>query len=167
MIAIAEAEIGYKEKKSNANLDDKTANAGSKNYTKYARDFDESYPNWYNGKKNGYAWCDMFVDWCFLQAFGYDKALDLLCQPENSAGAGCTYSMKYYKNKGQFYTSNPKQGDQIFFGTSKDNSSHTGIVEEVDDTYVYTIEGNTSDQVARRKYKLSDKSILGYGRPAF
>ncbi len=32
---------------------------------------------------------------------------------------------------------------------------------------VYTIEGNTSDQVARRSYSLSDSSILGYGRPAY
>jgi len=66
-----------------------------------------------------------------------------------------------------FFAPDSKQQTSPFFGTSKDNSSHTGIVEEVDDTYVYTIEGNTSDQVARRKYKLSDKSILGYGRPAF
>lgn len=38
LIAVAEGELGYLEKKSNANLDDKTANAGSSNYTKYNRD---------------------------------------------------------------------------------------------------------------------------------
>ena len=167
VIAVAVGEIGYKEKASNASLDDKAANAGSANYTKYARDFDQKYPNWYNGKKNGYAWCDMFVDWCFLTAFGYEKALKLLCQPEKSAGAGCTYSLRYYKNKGQFHTSGPKPGDQIFFGSSLDNSSHTGIVEKVDGSKVYTIEGNTSDQVARRSYALSNSRILGYGRPAY
>ncbi len=167
VIAVAAAEIGYKEKKSNSQLDDKTANAGSGNYTKYARDFDQKYPKWYNGKKNGYAWCDMFVDWCFLTAFGYENALRLLCQPEKSAGAGCTYSLRYYKNKGQFHTSGPKPGDQIFFGTSLDNSTHTGIVESVDTKQVHTIEGNTSDQVARRNYALTNSRILGYGRPAY
>lgn len=167
VLAVAVAEIGYKEKKSNAQLDDKTANAGSGNYTKYARDFDQKYPRWYNGKKNGYAWCDMFVDWCFLTAYGYENALRLLCQPEKSAGAGCTYSLRYYKNKGQFHTSGPKPGDQIFFGTSLDNSTHTGIVEKVTAQKVYTIEGNTSDQVARRNYALSNSRILGYGRPAY
>ena len=111
--------------------------SGSANYTKYARDFDQKYPNWYNGKKNGYAWCDMFVDWCFLTAFGYEKALSLLCQPEKSAGAGCTYSLGYFKNKGQLFTSNPKPGDQIFFGTSQSDVSHTGIVEKVDSSKVY------------------------------
>ena len=167
VIAVAAAEVGYKEKASNASLDDKTANAGSANYTKYARDFDQKYPNWYNGKKNGYAWCDMFVDWCFLTAFGYEKALKLLCQPEKSCGAGCTYSLRYYKAKGQFHTSGPKPGDQIFFGTSLDDASHTGIVEKADGSKVYTIEGNTSDQVARRSYALTNSRILGYGRPAY
>ena len=167
VVAVAVAEIGYKEKKSNSQLDDKAANAGSGNYTKYARDFDQKYPKWYNGKKNGFAWCDMFVDWCFLTAYGYENALRLLCQPEKSCGAGCTYSLRYYKNKGQFHTSGPKPGDQIFFGTSLDNSTHTGIVEKVTAQKVYTIEGNTSDQVARRNYALTNSRILGYGRPAY
>ena len=167
VLAVARAEIGYREKASNAQLDDKAANAGSGNYTKYARDFDQKYPKWYNGKKNGYAWCDMFVDWCFLTAYGYENALRLLCQPESSAGAGCTYSLRYYYNNSKFHTSGPKPGDQIFFGTSLDNSTHTGIVESVDATQVHTIEGNTSDQVARRSYTLSNSRILGYGRPAY
>lgn len=167
VLAVAVAEIGYKEKASNSQLDDKTANAGSANYTKYARDFDKKYPNWYNGKKNGFAWCDMFVDWCFLTAYGYENALRLLCQPEKSAGAGCTYSLRYFKKKGQFHTSGPKPGDQIFFGTSLDNATHTGIVEKVTSSKVHTIEGNTSNQVARRSYALSNSRILGYGRPAY
>lgn len=166
VIAVAAAEIGYKEKASNSQLDNKTANAGSANYTKYARDFDTKYPNWYNGKKNGYAWCDMFVDWCFLTAFGYSAALSLLCQPEKSCGAGCTSSAGYYRSKGQFYTS-PHPGDQIFFGKSVSDCDHTGIVEKVDGSKVYTIEGNTSNQVARRSYALTDKSIVGYGRPKY
>lgn len=167
VIAVAAAEIGYLEKETNSNLDDKTANAGDENYTKYARDFDKKFPNWYNGKKNGFAWCDMFVDWCFLTAFGYEKALELLCQPEKSTGAGCTYSARFYRNKGQFYTNDPKPGDQIFFGTSIDSCSHTGIVEKVDASKVYTIEGNTSDKVARRTYALTSNKIVGYGRPKY
>lgn len=167
VIAVAVDEIGYYEKKSNSQLDSKTANAGSANYTKYAAFFDQECPNWYNGKKNGYAWCDMFVDYCFHKAFGHENALSLLCQPEKSAGAGCTYSAQYFRNKGQFYTSGPKPGDQIFFGTSVSNCTHTGIVEKVDSSKVYTIEGNTSDMVARRSYALGASNIVGYGRPKF
>lgn len=167
LLATAIREIGYIEKETNSQLDSPTANAGDEDYTKYARDFDQKFPNWYNGKKNGFAWCDMFVDWCFLTTFGYEAALNLLCQPEKSAGAGCTYSLAYYEKKGQYYKSNPQPGDQIFFSTarSKSNVSHTGIVEKVIGSTVYTIEGNTSNRVARRTYAITDTYIVGYGRP--
>lgn len=177
VIKIASNEVGYLEKKSNSNLYDKTANAGSKNYTKYAHEFDTKYVGFYNGKKNGYAYCDMFVDWCFVQAYGVETAKKLLCQPSKSYGAGCTYSSTYYKNKGQFYTKNPKVGDQIFFwNSSKTSAAHTGIVYHVDNKYVYTIEGNTSGAsgvidngggVCRKKYALSYSRIYGYGRPNY
>lgn len=167
VIAVAKAEVGYKEKLTNEQLDDKEANAGRNDYTKYARDFDEKYPRWYNGKKNGHAWCDVFVDWCFLTAYGYDDALKLLCQPEKSTGAACRYSLKFYKNKGQFYTNGPQPGDQIFFGASEAECHHTGIVEKADSKKVYTIEGNTGAMVNTRAYSLSDSTILGYGRPNY
>jgi peptidoglycan hydrolase-like protein with peptidoglycan-binding domain len=173
LIAIANAEIGYLEKKNNSQLDDKTANAGAKNYTKYARDLD-AIPGFYNGRKNGYAWCDVFTDWCFVQAFGVDMAKKLLCQPNKSLGAGCKYSYNYYKQNGQAHTT-PQVGDQVFFSTSG-SICHTGIVYRVDDTYVYTIEGNTSSAagvvtnggcVRAKKYELTYASIVGYGRPNY
>ena len=37
LLNVAKNEIGYLEKRSNSQLDSKTANAGSSNYTKYAR----------------------------------------------------------------------------------------------------------------------------------
>lgn len=165
VIKTAMAEKGYQQKKSNSSLDSKSANAGSNNYTKYARDFDTKYPRWYNGKKNGYAWCDMFVDWCFLTTFGYQKALELLCQPQRSAGAGCKYSYQYYKQKGRAGRV-PKIGAQIFFGNSEQNLNHTGLVYDIDNTYVYTIEGNTSNKVDCCKYKRG-ASNLWYGYPKY
>ena len=173
VLEIALAEIGYLEKASNSQLDDKTANAGYGNYTKYSRDLD-NISGFYNGKKNGYAWCDIFVDWCFVQAYGVSTAKALLCQPNNSAGAGCTSSMQYYKQKSQFHSS-PKPGDQIFFGSGAE-STHTGLVYKVDGSYVYTIEGNTSSAVGvvangggvfQKSYLLSHYQILGYGRPNY
>ncbi len=162
LLSIARAELGYKEKSSNSNLDNKTANAGSGNWTKYSRDLD-AVVGFYNGRKNGYAWCDIFTDWCFVQAFGVTMAKKLLCQPDNSAGAGCTYSLAYYMQKGQFYR-DPQPGDQIFFGTVG-ASTHTGIVESVSNGRVNTIEGNTSDGVFQRSYALGASNIAGYGRP--
>lgn len=175
LIATARGEVDYCEKATNSNLDSKTANAGSGNYTKYARDLD-NISGFYNGRKNGHAWCDVFVDWCMVKTFGVDNAKKLLCQPSKSLGAGCKYSMQYYQKKGQFYNS-PKPGDQIFFIDSDgDGISHTGYVYKVDSTYVYTVEGNTSSKsgvvanggcVAEKKYKLNYARIAGYGRPDY
>lgn len=174
VIEIAKAEIGYLEKGTNQRLDNKTENQGKNNYTKYARDMD-NIKDFYNGKKQGYPWCDCFVDWCFVKAYGVDNAKKLLCQPNKSLGAGCQYSMNYYKNKGQLKTS-PKIGDQIFFKNSSGEIAHTGLVYNVDKTYVYTIEGNTSSSsgvvangggVFEKKYKLNYNRIAGYGRPNY
>ena len=165
VISVARNEVGYLEKKSNSQLDDKTANAGDGNYSKYARDLD-NIDGFYNGKKNGYSWCDIFVDWCFVKAFGVNRALELLCQPLKSCGAGVGFSCDYYKNNGQFFTK-AQIGDQIFFKDSKGVRTHTGLVIGVDDKYVYTIEGNTGDGVREKKYTHNSSSIYGYGRPNY
>ena len=164
VLSIARGEIGYHEKASNANLDDKTANSGGANYTKYARDLDR-VTNFYNGQKNGYAWCDVFYDWLLYTAFGADMAKKLLCQPDSSAGAGCYYSALYYREKGQFHATSPQPGDQIFFTYAYGEVSHTGIVEAVVGNTITTIEGNSSDGVNRRQYSTGSSNIYGYGRP--
>ena len=166
VIATAINELGYYEKASNSQLESKTANAGHNGYTKYANYFDKNFPDFYNGPKNGFDWCDMFVDWCFVKTFGHDKGRALLCQPLKSAGAGCIYSYGYYKAKGQVGTT-PKVGAQVFFGSYEGGLYHTGIVEKFDANYVYTIEGNTSDMVARRTYRRVGGGIYGYGYPAY
>ena len=174
LIQTALAEVGYLEKKSNSQLDSKTANAGRNNFTKYARDLD-AIPNFYNGKKQGFAWCDVFVDWCFVQAFGVETAKKLLGQPDKSLGAGCVYSVRYFKAMGQFHKT-PKPGDQIFFSDSSGDAGHTGIVYKVDAQKVYTVEGNTSGAsgvvsngggVCKKSYSLTYHRIIGYGRPEY
>ena len=173
LINIAKGEVGYLEKASNSNLDSPTANAGYANWNKYARDIDQKYPDFYNGKKNGYAWCDCFTDWCFITAFGRELGQKLLCQPNKSSGAGCTESARYYQRQGRLFYSNPQPGDQVFFG-SDGYYGHTGIVVDVDDRYVYTVEGNTSGAagvvangggVFAKKY--TKTTSLAYGRPDY
>ena len=172
-ISLAEAEVGYLEKATNTQLDDKTVNAGSKNYTKYARDL--ATAGFFNGSKQGYAWCAVFVTWVAWKLCGKDrtKAMDLLCQT-GPYGAGS--AVQYYKQSGRFYTT-PLPGDQIFFwNEGKTSAAHTGMVYKVDDSYVYTIEGNTSGAsgvvangggVFRKKYNLNYHRICGYGRPKY
>lgn len=174
VLKVAEGEVGYLEKQSKSSLYDKTANSGQNNYTKYANDFDTKYTDFYNGKKQAVAWCDMFVDWCFVTAFGEKNAMEMLYQPTKSAGAGCKFSAGYYRAHNAFF-STPKVGDQIFFG-KRGEESHTGLVYKVDASRVYTIEGNTSSasgvvanggSVSKKSYALNYSRISGYGRPKY
>ncbi len=71
------------------------------------------------------------------------------------------------KKRGQFkykgkYT--PKRCDIVYFKTGR---SHVGIVESVSGGQLHTIEGNTSDKVARRSYSLNNATITGYGTPKY
>lgn len=169
VLEIAENEVGYLEKASNKDLDSKTANAGDKNYTKYARDLLKWVGSPY---AQGVAWCDMFVDWCFITAYGKAQALELL----RGWAAYTPTSAEYFKQNCQWVTV-PQPGDVIFF---KNNTRicHTGLVYKVDATTVYTIEGNTASHgsdvvipngggVFKKSYKLSNPAIAGYGRPAY
>lgn len=149
VLDLAKGEIGYHEQ--------------GDNVTKYAAYLD-SIAGFYNGPKNGFAWCDVYVDYLFVKSFGADIGRRMVCQPLQSAGAGCLYSAQYYKQAGRWVTY-PQPGDQIFFSYAPGEYSHTGIVESVANGMVNTIEGNTSDMVARRSYPLASSSIVGYGRP--
>jgi len=164
VLNLARSEVGYREKASNSQLDDKDANAGTGNWTKYARDLD-GLRNFYNTAKNGYMWCDVFYDWLFVKCFGAELGRQMLCQPLNSAGAGCKFSVQYYKQYGRWITGTPEPGDQIFFSYAPGEYSHTGLVETVSEGVVTTIEGNTSESVGRRSYAIGSSTIAGYGRP--
>lgn len=160
--------VGYHEKATNSQLDSFTANAGSGNYNRFSALIDnlrsQGY-NVYNGRKNGYPWCDASFDCNMIECFGVEMAQKMLYQPWDSCGAGCEYSAGYYRSAGAWYSA-PKVGDQIFFG-QKGNETHTGIVSKVEPNTVYTIEGNANDQVMERSYARSSSNISGYGRPNY
>lgn len=151
IVNLAKSQVGYTEQKNNI--------------TKYAKDFDTKWPDFYNTRKQGAEWCDIFVDWLFCETVGPDKAMEMLYQPKKSCGAGCKYSAQYYKAKGK-YDKNPQVGDQIFFGRSG-SESHTGIVVAVSSYSVTTIEGNSTNMVRQHVYNLTDYHIAGYGHPKY
>lgn len=127
LIATAKAEVGYLEKKSNSQLDDKTANAGYNNYTKYWRDV---YPQY-----QAQAWCAAFVSWCMMKTFGLDVAKKLLKH----------WPYVYCPTLGNLFTkyANPQRGDIVIFYRNG-TFAHTGLVTKVEGDKFYTIEGNTS-----------------------
>lgn len=168
VINIALAEVGYTEKNSNADIY-RNDRAGNKNYTKYGKEMHDVYPSVMDYPAY---WCDAFVDWCFYKAYGVATAKSLI---GGNFDDYTVASAQMYKNKKAWYTSNPKVGDQVFFKNST-RICHTGIVYKVTNMYIYTIEGNTSGDsgvvanggcVAKKKYKITNSSIAGYGRPKY
>lgn len=170
VICLAESEEGYIEKASNKNLYDKTANAGSANYTKYGKEMHALQSN----MDYPAAWCDCFVDWLIYQAVGKDlaKAKAVLCGDIDDY---TVYSANYYKKAGRWGTT-PTVGDQVFFTDKNGTISHTGLVIAVSDSKITTIEGNTSSAsgvvanggcVRRKTYDKTYSRIAGYGHPNY
>lgn len=127
LIAIAREEIGYLEKRSNAYLYNKTANAGSANITKYWAEIKPDF--------QGEPWCACFVTWCYVKAFGksYTKSL-LKHYPFTHVPTIAGLFTKY---------SSPKVGDIVCF-YKNGKFAHTGIVTSVNGDKFTSIEGNTS-----------------------
>lgn len=142
-LRVAASQVGYRE--------------NYENITKYGR--------WYG--MNRQPWCAMFVSWCARMSGVPESEI-----PNFAAcnSGGVSWFKKHNAWKYGSYT--PLPGDIVFFdfdeGSGYDGrAEHVGIVESVDDDYVYTIEGNTSNEMVERKQRPRDRSILGYGTPQF
>lgn len=147
-IAIATSQVGYHEGKSNGHWN---------NDQKYS----DQLPGFAWSDKQ--PWCDTFANWCFWQA-GVAVAV-------GAQSAGCLASVAAYKKAGRF-TDYPGIGFQVFYGTG--GGTHTGIVYNYDDTYIYTIEGNTNDDgsaegdgVYKKKRLRKVAYVYGYGVPYY
>lgn len=131
-----------------------TENPPNSNKTKYGQ--------WYG--LNGYAWCAMFVSWCF------DKAGTPLGHVDDDKGYRyCPSAYAYWKNTNQV-TKNPQPGDIVLFDWEGDGKSdHTGIfVKDNGDNTFTAIEGNTSlsnnsnggEVMERKRYYASVKAFV-------
>lgn len=129
LINTAKNELNYLEKNDANNLDDKYTNAGSNNYTKYARDC--------FAELQGLSWCCMFVWWCFEKAYGSIYAKKLVGEKT----AKCSIMQERMQKLGCEKVEKPQVGDIVFFNSP---ISHIGIVYSVGSTSFTTIEGNTS-----------------------
>lgn len=154
------AQTGYMEKATEAMLDDKTANAGSANYTKYARDVN----SWGQPGCQGRPWCAEYQFWIDVLTFGLKKALAHM-------GGGfynCEEITKHAKANGTWHKE-PKLGALVIFR----NGSHIERVTKVTITEIYTNGGNTSrtdknvviangGMVCDKVYSRNCKDIDGY-----
>ena len=123
----------------------------------------QPYWSWY-GFNSRVEWCACFVSWVANQA-GY---IDTNVVPKF---AGCANGVNWFKAVGQWkekgFTPNP--GDIIFFDWEADGGvDHVGIVEKVENGKIYTVEGNSTDDMCRQKeYEINSQVIFGFGTPAY
>lgn len=118
----------------------------------------QKFWSWY-GFDSRVEWCACFVSWCADQS-------GLIASGNVPKFSLCRDGVSWFqgKNKWQSGGTTPTAGMIIFFDWDHDgNSDHVGIVEKCEGGRVYTVEGNSSDQVRQRNYAMDYASILGYG----
>ena len=118
----------------------------------------QKFWSWY-GFDSRVEWCACFVSWCADQS-------GLLASGNVPKFSLCRDGVSWCqgKNKWQSGGTTPTAGMIIFFDWDHDGTSdHVGIVEKYEGGRVYTIEGNSSDQVRQRNYAVDYASIIGYG----
>lgn len=118
----------------------------------------QKFWSWY-GFDSRVEWCACFVSWCADQS-------GLIASGNVPKFSLCSDGVTWFqgKNKWQSGGTTPTAGMIIFFDWDHDgNSDHVGIVEKCEGGRVYTVEGNSSDQVRQRNYAMDYASIMGYG----
>ncbi len=122
----------------------------------------EPYWRWY-GFDHRIEWCAVFVSWAANQAG--------LLNDKIPKFAGVTNGIEWFKSRGQWQEKGylPRPGDIIFFDWEVDGKpNHVGIVEKTENGYIYTIEGNSTDDGCRaKKYSINSDVIYGFGLPAY
>ena len=127
---IAKTQVGYHE--------------SGNNYTEYGR--------WYG--RQSY-WCNVFVSWCAHVAGVPTSVFPKL------AGVGSAYSSTLPSVGAdcfKFGTKPVEPGDLLFSCTCSGSFGcidHVGLIVDVDDQYIYTVEGNMSDEVRAITYPVS------------
>ena len=174
VIKYAKQELGNLEKDSLKDLNSKTSNAGDNNYTKYAQEADAI--GLYNALVQGQPWCATWVDNVFIHAYGLNKGCAMKYMPTTkSKSTACNEAAAYYQKVNKWFDT-PEIGDQVFFKSAKYNYAHTGLVIDIKDNKVITIEGNTSSKagvvenggaVEQKEYPLNYSNFKGFGRPDY
>lgn len=109
----------------------------------------------------GSSWCASFVSWCFSQGSG---------EMPFKYTVGARHMLGQFKRKGWTYGPGidyePKPGDIVVWWRERlaGWKGHVGLVHQVRDGMLYTVEGNKSSKVQGFSYVLSRmEKLLGYG----
>ncbi len=117
------------------------------------------------GLSEGESWCASFVSWCFLQSCGMDAA-----QMPFPYCPGARELLRQLKKRDMTHAPNsayePQPGDIVVWWREKLEGwkGHVGLVHQLKDGMLYTIEGNKSPRVQGFSYIFSRMDrLLGFG----
>ena len=147
-IEIARAEIGVVEEKYNN--------------VKYNEWYYGREVSAYNDESGTYAWCAVFISWCAHMANIPESVIPKF--------ALCNVGRSFYKEIDRYDTDvkSVKKGDIVFINWSGGTKlQHVGIVVDVSDGTITTVEGNRSNAVRLETYNVGDKRLIGFAHPDF
>ena len=112
-------------------------------------------------------WCALFVSWCADQT-------GLMASGQIPYFSFVSDGVDWFKDKGRWidgsevnssnYDKLIQPGMIIFFDWEPDGKpNHVGIVTNVSDGYIYTVEGNRGDAVAEGSYSADSIYVFGFG----
>ena len=131
IIAIAEAEVGYKEYANNKTV----------------------YGEWYGMQGE---WCDIFISWLAYKTGILNSLIPKEAYVPNTAAwfkeKGQLKDRNYTPSKGDLI---------LFDYNKNRVPDHIGIVEYVEGNVIHTIEGNKSKMVKRQAYAIGNSGIFG------
>ena len=128
----------------------------------------------YMGYTGRVEWCACFVSWCANEC-GYIE--DGTLPQTASCSAGVSWFQErnrwqeptYTDATGQTVPYIPAPGDIIYFDWDREGvgqngrPDHVGIVEKIQDGYIYTVEGNSGDHVSANAWRIGHYEVFGYG----
>lgn len=149
---------------------------GANNWTIFSKILDEC--KYYDPQyKQNQPWCANFVNCMMLvsalpkdrddEAKKYDAQYFQYQPSYNNLSCGCRYYAQYFRDAGSWYNrKDAKKGDVIFFGKYGEEE-HVGLVIDVDEERIYTVEGNKNNHVEFGNYSKNYTRISGCGRPRY
>ncbi|GAA4199152.1 hypothetical protein GCM10022252_50500 [Streptosporangium oxazolinicum] len=141
-VELLESQLGYSEK--------------SGGYTKFGAWYGENVE--FDADYATAPWCDMYLSWA-AERLGYQEWVGQFAYTVHHA--------QWFRQQDAWGTV-PRPGAIVFFDWSGsdriDHIDHVGIVTEVEEDRIHTIEGNIDGGVAKRKERDTGK-VVGYGYP--
>jgi hypothetical protein len=134
-----------------AELDYCGDNSGKSKY------FSELFPN-----EKAKPYCVPFIEWIFIQAYGEDRAKELLHIDKYVQSAVAL--MNYFKQANSWYYQQCEVGWLVFLRVGNEATNHVELIIDIDNDKLTCVGGNIDNMVKFVTHNINDREIAGYGK---